>query len=87
MKSLERHVMKTMIYILIDTKNRSINGCYSFRVTYYDRLHHPKQILSAFYFCYYEQCFVYDSFSKSITSLPIIFLFIMPQRPVNKEIQ
>ena len=43
-------MIKTVIYIRIDTEKRSIDGYYSFQVTYYDRLHHPKQTLSVFFF-------------------------------------
>ena len=78
MKLLERQMIKTVIYTRIDAKKRSINGYHSFRVTYYDRLHHPKQILSLFCFCYYEHCFLDHSVYTSFTSLSIIFLFIMP---------
>ena len=46
MKSLERQMMKTVIYIRIDTEKRSIDGYHLFPVTYYDRLHHRKQTFS-----------------------------------------
>ena len=48
MKSLERQMMKSVIYIRIDIKKRSIDRYYSFQFTYYDRLRHQKQTFSPF---------------------------------------
>ena len=79
-------MIKTVIYIRIDTEKRSIDGYYSFQVTYYDRLHHPKQTLSAFFGIMNNiLCIIQFADLSLPPSLSLFFFLITPCGPLIKN--
>ena len=71
-------MMKTVIYIHIDAKRRSVDRYHSLEFTYGDRIWHRKQTLILFLF-FYQERFVHHSICRSFASIfiIIIFFFIM----------